>query len=449
MSRAALPRRELLALLGALASLGVTRVARAQPAPRPAPKAAPSPAPKAAPKAAPSKGASAAPTRVVLAGGKVHTQGPMGTLESADVVLEGGLVSLVGPSAAPAGGLRLDVRGKVVTPGLVDVLTGLGLVEIELEKSARDEEELGGDRVRAAFRAADGYDPASSLIPIARAGGLTSAGVVPAGGLVSGQSAFVDLGGLTAREALVREVLALHVRLGGPGPATSLLKLREVLDDARAFDKNRAGYDKNQSRSLSASRLDLEALVLALRGAVPTVFHADRASDVLACLAVAKQFGLTPVVAGAAEGWKVAAELAQAKAGVVVHPLVNGPESFRTLFARDDNAALLARAGVRLALSTGSAHDARKLRQLAGNAVRGGLSWAAALAAITKTPAELFGLASRQGTLEPGRVANVVVWSGDPLETSSHAEHVLVRGALAPRETRQDKLLERYRRSFG
>jgi imidazolonepropionase-like amidohydrolase len=446
MSRATLPRRELFVslggvfALGTLASLGVPGAARAQPAPTPRP----APSDK-----TPGKGASPAPQRVVIVGGKVHTQGSKGTLEGADVVLEGGLVSLVGPGQSPEGALRIDARGKVVTPGLVDVLTGLGLVEIELEKSARDEEELGGDRVRAAFRAADGYDPASTLIPIARAGGLTSAGVVPTGGLVSGQSAFVDLGGVTAREAMVREVLALHVRLGGPGPATSLLKLREALDDARAFDKNRAGYEKNQSRSLSASRLDLEALVLALRGTVPTVFHADRASDLLACLAVAKQFGLRPIVAGAAEGWKVAAELAQARAGVVVQPLVNGPESFRTIFARDDNAARLARAGVRVAISTGSAHDARKLRQLAGNAVRGGLAWADALRAITHTPAELFGLASRQGTLEPGRVANVVVWSADPLETSSHAEQVFVRGVPAPRDTRQERLLERYRRMFG
>jgi imidazolonepropionase-like amidohydrolase len=223
------------------------------------------------------------------------------------------------------------------------------------------------------------------------------------------------------------------------------LRLRELFEDARAFKQNAAQFERRQLRRLSASRLDLAAIRDALDGKLGVVFHVDRASDILAVLRLAKDNRLKTVLASAAEGWKVARELATAQVPVVVYPLDNLPRSFAALGARDDNAALLAKAGVRVALSTGETHNARKLRQVAGNAVRGGLDRDLALAAVTREPARAVGLETRYGSVEPGRVANLVVWSGDPFELSTRAEAVIIRGRKVSLRTRQTALFERYR----
>ncbi len=350
--------------------------------------------------------------------------------------------------AAPAGAQTLSARGMVVTPGLVDALTSVGLIEVDLEERTHDDWQAGHDPIRAGFRAADGYNPASTIIPVVRAEGLTSVGVIPHGGLVSGQSAWADLDGATAAEALGAEALALHVHLGihngEGGHANAILRVREAFDDARAFQKNRAAWERNQTRRFAPSRLDLEALAGALDGKLPVVFHVDRAADILAALALARDLKLRPVIAGGAEAWKVARELAAAKVPVLLYPLQQ-PSSFDAIFAREDNAARLVAAGVAVGISTGETHHARKLRQVAGNAVRGGMPHDAAIAAVTRVPAEALGLGARYGTLAPGKIANLVVWSGDPLELGTRVVDLVIRGRRVSLQNRQTALLEKYR----
>jgi imidazolonepropionase-like amidohydrolase len=269
--------------------------------------------------------------------------------------------------------------------------------------------------------------------------------------LISGQSAWVDLDGATAAEAVAAAPLALHVHLDGDAPGegaghgTAILKVREAFDDARTFQKSRAAWERNQTRRFAPSRLDLEALAGALDEKLPVVFHVDRAADILAALAIAREFKLRPVIAGGAEAWKVATTLAAAKVPVIIFPLQQ-PSSFDALGAREDNAALLDKAGVAVGVSTGDTHNARKLRQVAGNAVRSGLPYEAALAAITRVPAEALGMGARYGTLAVGKAANLVVWSGDPLEIGTQVLDVVIRGRRIPLKSRQSALLEKYRR---
>ncbi|UQA62051.1 amidohydrolase family protein [Polyangium aurulentum] len=408
--------------------------AAAQPRPQPAQPAQP-----------------AAVKPIAVVGAKLHT-GTGEVIEDGTIVIENGLIARVGKGVAvPAGAEKIDVKGAEVTPGLVDSLTAVGLVEVGLEPATHDDDQGGKDPIRAAFRAADGYNPASSVIGITRAEGVTSVGVIPTGGLISGQSAWADLAGAAAPDALAQSPLAMHVHLGAlnddrGGPASALLRLREVLDDARTFQKNRAAWERNQSRPFSASRLDLEALAGTLGGKVPVVFHVDRAADILSTLAVAKEMGLRPVIAGGAEAWKVAARLSAEKVPVMVNPIEPGPKSFDELGSRADNAALLHAAGVPVVITTGDTHNARKLRQLAGNAVRAGLPHEAAITAITRAPAEALGMGARYGTLAPGKVANLVVWSGDPLEISTRAVAVVIRGKRVELSNRQTALLARYRK---
>jgi imidazolonepropionase-like amidohydrolase len=368
-------------------------------------------------------------------------------IQGGTVVIVGGKIQAVGKGLTPpAGAQSIDAHGQIVTPGLVDGLTSIGLLEVDLEESTRDDRQGGHDPIRAGFRASDGYNPASTLIFVTRMEGLTSVGAVPTAGLFAGQSAWADLDGQTATEAIAASPLAIHVRLdqiaGGHG--TAILRVREAFDDARFFQKNRAGYEHNQTRRFAPSRLDLEALTRALDGKLPVVFHVDRAATILACLAIAREFKLKPVIAGGAEAWKVAKDLAAAKVPVFVHPF-QGVSSFDAIFARDDNAARLVAAGVPLAISTMDSHNARKLRQLAGNAVRAGLPHAAALAAITRVPAEALGMGARYGTLTVGKTANLVLWSGDPLEISSRPVEVVIRGKRVPLRSRQTALFEKYK----
>ena len=392
---------------------------------------------------------SAGPTLVVR-GAKLLRAG-LPPVEDATVEIRDGKITRVGAGGAPPAGAEVvEGKGKTLTAGFIDLLTGVGLVEIDLEGGSRHSEHASPSPIRAAFLAADGYDPAASAVAVTRSGGITSVGVVPDGGLVSGQSAFVDL---TEDSPVVAQRLALHVTIDGDAwgsgshasIGSTLLALRELFDDAREFKKNPGGFDKNQMRKLSASRLDLRAVGDALSGKLPVVFSVDRAADILSVLALAKENKLRAVIASAAEGWKVASELAKAKTPVITHPLDNLPRTFSARHVRDDNVARLHAAGVSVSIASGETHNARKLRQIAGNAVRAGLPWDAALGAVTRAPARAFGLDARYGSVEPGRVANLALWSGDPFELSTRCEALIVRGRRAPLESRQTALFQKYR----
>jgi imidazolonepropionase-like amidohydrolase len=188
-----------------------------------------------------------------------------------------------------------------------------------------------------------------------------------------------------------------------------------------------------------------EALARYLDGG-RVVFRVDRAADIRRVVAFAQRAGMKPVIAGAAEGWRVARELAQAGVPVLLDPLQNLPESFDAIGARLDNAALLHRAGVRIAFTQSDAesHNARTIRQVAGNAVAHGLPWDAALAALTANPAEIFGIAAQRGRIADGQVADLVLWSGDPLEVTSVAEDVIIAGRTTDMRSRQTELRDRY-----
>jgi len=342
-----------------------------------------------------------------------------------------------------------DHHSRVITAGLIEVGSSIGLVEIGLEDRTRDHDWEGGPTNRAALVVADAYNPRSSLVPVARLGGITSALIVPRGGLISGQGALVDLAGGSQQEAVVERSVALYANLSaGSSRAANLHLIRQALEDARFLSRNGSAHEQGRSRELSASPLALAALDRVLRNRVPLVVHANRAADIEALLRLAEEQNIRLVIHGGAEAWLLARELARARVAVVVDPMVYGPGSFDQLEARSDNAALLHAAGVKVIISTGSSHFARNLRHKAGNAVRGGLEHRAALDAITSTPAEVFGLAGR-GRIEAGAVANLVSWSGDPLELSSVPVQVLIRGDRASLRSRQSDLRDRYRNLPG
>ena len=392
---------------------------------------------------------------VAITGGQVHT-GTGEVIENGTVLIIDGRIGAVGAGVTvPPGAQLIDASGKVVTAGLFDAYTGLGVAEIGLEANTVDRME-SSDRISAAFNLADGLNPAATNIPVTRVEGITRAIVTPQafGGVVLGQGLYINLAGATANEMIERNPVAMYVQFGEAGAAgvgsrgAASQLLREAMDDARDYARNREAYNGNRRREYSLGRLDLEAMVPVVRGDLPMVVTANRASDIRAALRLKEDYGIDLVIAGAAEGWMVADELRGAGVAVIVNAAVNLP-TFESLAGGYDNAARLRAAGVQVMLSTFDGANVRNLRQQGGMAVSYGMDHGEALRAVTAVPAEVFGLAAEYGTLERGKVGDVVVWSGDPFELTTFADHVLIAGRVVPPDTRQRALFERYRSLSG
>jgi len=389
-----------------------------------------------------------------LVGGTVHPVSKP-AIEDGVVVLDDDTIAAVGPRAEvsiPDDARRIDASGHVVTPGLIDAATSTGLVEVSAVGSTRDQALDVDDAVRAAFRVTDGINPNSVVIPVTRLGGVTTVASIPTGGAISGQGAVIDLHGSTLEEMLVRDRAAMYAHFTpeaaeatGEARGGLALRLREALEDARFYAENEGAYRQGGTRALSASRLDLEALASVLAGERPLVVRAARASDVAAALRIAEAFDVTLRILGGEEAWMRADRLADAEVPVIVKALDNLPTGFDRLGTRFDNAARLHEAGVPVILSTLDTHNARNLRLEAGHAVRYGLDWDAALRAVTQAPARALGVDDTHGTLEPGKTANVVVWSGDPFELMTSVEHVFIDGTQIEDDSRQKRLMRRYR----
>jgi len=388
---------------------------------------------------------------IAITGGTVYpASGPK--LANATVLIRDGRIAAVGTNVSvPSDATRIDATGKWVTPGLIDGAGQLGLVEISAVPGTR-EASLQGDTIAAAFNVAEGINPASTLIPVNRIEGVTTALAVPVGHLVSGQAVLIDLDGTTIEQMLVKSPVGLVVDLSESGKdeaggsrAGSADRLRRVFRDALEYERRKADFGRAQMRSLSASAADLEALLPVLHGREALIAVANRRSDIETALRLAREFKLKLVLSGGAEGWEIASEIAAAGVPVLVEPMDNIP-SYDALGIRYENAALLAKAGVTVALMETDTHKAHDLRQQAGNAVSYGMTWDQALRAVTAAPAQIFGVADRYGSLETGKVANVVVWTGDPFEFSTGVEHVLIRGKEIPLKSRQTELFERYKK---
>lgn len=387
---------------------------------------------------------------IAITGGTVYPiSGPK--LENATVLIRDGRIAAVGSNVAvPTGATRIDASGKVVTPGFIDAAGQMGLREIGAVDNTTEYTVRGSD-VSAAFNVLEGVNPASMLIAVNRMEGITTTLAMPNGTLLWGQAALIDLDGATIEAmrvqspaAMVADVSEISKSAGGGSRAGAAQRLRRVLNDAREYATRRADYRRHQIQDLGASAADLEALQPVLRGELPLLVVANRRSDIETALRIAREYKLKLILAGAAEGWMIPGEIAAAGVPVLVEPLDNIP-SYDALGIRYENAGLLAKNGAKVVLMETATENTRDLRQQAGNAVAYGMTWEQALRAVTLTPAEAFGVADRYGSLEVGKVANVVVWTGDPFEFSTGVEHVFIRGRDIPLRSRQTELLERYK----
>jgi imidazolonepropionase-like amidohydrolase len=375
-------------------------------------------------------------------------------IDNGTVLIRGMKIVGVGTNVpVPPGARLVDAAGKIVTPGFIESATQIGVVEIPLGAEGTDDQSSTDKELSAAFNVVDSFNGDSAVIPVTRVEGITRAVVTPTGTghVILGQGTMFDLTGAQVPDSIVKAPVAMFANLGEAGAASeggsrasAMLRLREALQDAVDFSKNRLAWNNAQRRPYARGRLDLEALGPVVRGELPLAINANRASDLLAAMRLADQFHLKLILMGAGEGWRVATELSAHNVPVVVKPLTDIP-TFDALGVTLENPARLAKANVALVLSTFDTHNARNLRQEAGNAIANGLDRDNALRAVTLEPARIWGVADRLGSLEAGKDADVVIWSGDPFELTTGPERVFIAGREMSKETRQRQLFEKYR----
>jgi imidazolonepropionase-like amidohydrolase len=393
---------------------------------------------------------------VAITGGKVYPVSGA-PIDNATVLIVNGRIAAVGSNVSvPAGARRIDAAGKWVTPGFINASTNLGVAEISNGAGQVDNSARGDKAVAASFRVWEGFNPNAQFLPQVRKLGLTTIGVLPSGGLIQGQAAAVDLLDGSLGDMLDKGPIAMVADLSSTNSVDNargeaIGHVRELLRDAKSYNGRRVQYEANQTRDFTASRADLEALVPVVNGLLPLWIIADRASDIDEALALAREFPPMKIaILSGAEAWMVADKLAAARIPVMVGAMSNIPTSFNTLNSRQENPGLLRAKNVNVVLISNGAGDAQSfnagnIRYDAGNAVAYGMKWDDALRAVTLAPAEAMGIGDRVGSIAVGKVANVVVWSGDPFEFSTVPEHVLVHGVESTRRTREDELTDRYK----
>lgn len=384
----------------------------------------------------------------------VHTAGAQGTLQGADVLVERGRVVAVGPNLSAADHVpAIDAQGRPLTPALFGGITEIGLEEVSGEKATVDEAlALGANAkdmvVRPEFDVTLAYNPESVLVPVARVDGigwtLLGAGTAPGGSIVAGQGGAVRLDGSmepVGERALFVQLGSDAAELTGNSRAAQWMILDQLIDEVNG----RIPVGSHVALLTPAGR---DTLRRYLDGGGRVFVDIDRASDIRQLLRWTKRKGVKVAIVGGAEAWKLAPELAAAKIPVFVDPLANLPSSFDEIGASLDTAAKLRAAGVAVSFtqSGDGSHNARKVRQLAGNAVANGLPWEDGLKGLTAVPAEVLGIGDELGRIAPGQRADLVLWTGDPLEVSSVAAQVWLDGRAIPMRSRQTDLRDRYLR---
>ena len=411
--------------------------------------------------------------------------------QGATVVIRDGRVVAAGPGARiPADARIVDADGKWVTPGIVAGFSRLGLAEIDLGDRGADDTSAANGPFSAAIDVTPAINPLYTPIAVNRADGVTRALVAPstARSIFAGQGAVIDTGADMSPVTRARAFQFVELGetgaddAGGSRPSAHILfrnALREAAELRRFADPVRSARtgepderlepvvrDPNEARILGPgarrsedvllTRFDAAALVPVLQGRQHLLVHVERASDILQVIDLKREFrSLRIVIVGASEGWLVADRIAASGIPVIASAVNDLPASFEQLAATQSNVGRMRAAGVRVSIGTINDDETRNVfreRQYAGNLVAltkipgaTGLSWGEALAAITSGPAEAIGMGGDFGSLAPGRRADVVIWSGDPLDPRSAAEAVFIDGVEQPLTNHQSRLRDRYR----
>ena len=413
---------------------------------------------------------------LAIKGGRVFTMSD-GIIDDGVILIENNRISAMGNDIEiPAGAEIINGTGMIITPGLFDSYNQIGLVEVGMTQSTVDTEESSSP-ITPEVRVIDAFNTQSKLIPVARIEGVTTVLTAPGtGNVIAGQSAVMDLYGSTVDEMLVKSPAALHINFGESPTATwrarkkidtrmgLVAMLRQALIDARQYEEKWNDYDDKLEKynanlqlpkkqrdkdlkepSIPDRDLGKEAILPALRGEIPVIALANRKDDILAAIRVAEEFDLKLVLLSGAEAYMVADILNKKSIPVLLGPITTQPSSMESQGAIYENAALLDQAGVQFAIIAGSTHNVRDIRFQAGIAAQYGLSISTAMKAITINPAKILGVDDELGSIEPGKIANIVMFDGDPLQPLTKVVEVIIEGRRIPLRSFQTELYEKYK----
>ncbi|MGE5112686.1 MAG: amidohydrolase family protein [Acidobacteriaceae bacterium] len=401
---------------------------------------------------------------IALKGGKILTVSH-GTIDNGVVVVENGRIAVVGPSAStkiPDGAKIIDVTGMTVYPGLIDAETHLGLTEVQSDKSTNDLVETS-DEIMPHMHVYDAFHAETELIPVARINGITNAIVAPTDqDTLPGQDIFIQLDGHSSKDMILAKDIAMPLNFTGEQrrnesferakyPQTRMgmaAQLRQAFLDAQDYMQKQSDYEKKAKNDKNATPpkrdLKLEALLPYLKGERPVVLAANTAPDIDTAVSLANEFHLKFVLNHVQHAQRGLDEIASLHVPVIVGPIWELPKENDRYDAVYRLPAELQRRGVKVILASDSAHNVRNLPYQAGYAVAYGLPYDEALKAITLYPAEAFGLDKDLGSIDVGKLANIVVANGDPLDVKTDVKRVFIRGNEIPMESRQTKLRDQY-----
>jgi imidazolonepropionase-like amidohydrolase len=393
----------------------------------------------------------------------ITVSGPV--IERGTVVIANGKIAAVGADVqVPANAKVIDATNLSVYPGMIDAGSEIGLTEIGSVSGSVDTAEIGDNNANIHVDVA--IHPDSSHIAVTRVNGITTALTAPEGGLIAGQSALINLDGWVPRDMILKTPVAMHINwpgglgigsdfaFAGRSASTELRKeqdkqidnLKKILREARAYADAKEARAKDASLPKQDVDLKMEALIPVVRGLMPVVINANVERDIKGAIAFADEMKLKVIIAGGVEAYRVADQLKAKNIPVIIGPVLRMPnredDAYDAAFA---NAGLLAKAGVKIAFQTTDSAAARDLPYNAGMAAAFGLPKEEALKAVTIYPAEIFGVADRIGSIEPGKVANLIVTDGDPLEIVTHVKQLFINGRQVPLTSRHTELYEKYK----
>lgn len=387
----------------------------------------------------------------------VYTLADQGIIEKATVIIDQGKITQVyshenTPQKIDADDV-IDANGRILTPGFIGSMNALGLVEVSAVARSRDSKDKKAD---ITFDASLAFNPKSTLIAYTRKGGITSNIVAPSGGedLFAGQTFAVDLSGEFS--SVIDKQNAVLVYLGAETEGSRAQKLQALdykFEDAqKALAKQKTkqeqakkGKDKKAKEEAEAKEPKRDELIInaLLAGEKPLLAYADRATDLLALIALKKKYGLDLVLVGASDAVLITDEIVAANIPVILSAIDNLPSSFDSLHASLTNMAILTKAGVKVILAPkGDSHNINRLRFDAGVAVANGVARSDAFSSLTANVADVFKLNS--GRIEIGKNADLVLWSADPFELSSKVDSMWINGISVSTHSRQDDLRDRY-----
>lgn len=425
--------------------------------------------PKSAQAAHSSPAATTANEAIALKGGKLLTI-THGVIENGVVVMQNGRITAVGgaETAIPSGAKVIDVTGMTVYPGLIDSETQLGLTEISADRMTNDQIEMS-DEIMPHMHVYDAFHAETALIPVTRINGVTNAIVAPASGdTLPGQDSFIQLAGASATEMLMVRDIAMPLNFTGQQrrnqsfeaakyPFTRMgmaAQLRQTFIDALDYDQKLAAYEKKKSSTDEKEKdkagappkrdLKLEALLPYLHGKKPVVLAVEEPNDLLTALDLANEFHLKVILNHVTHSASLLDKIAATGLPVIFGPIYDQPKADERYDAVFKMPAELAKRGVKIAFASYDAHNSRNLPYAAGYAVAFGLSPEEALKALTINPAQMWGVDKELGSLDVGKMGNVVVANGDPLDVKTDVKHVFIQGQEIPLVSRQTELRDQY-----